>query len=81
MTNDSTIEATHLTCGLGGRAKPVQQNGDAQPSEPPAGLMPPSVARELDRTNVLAMRIRKSRNKQHLGHGASIRDLIDEGRR
>ena len=46
-----------------------------------ARLMPPRVPDALGQTHALATRIRRSRTDQALGDGASIRDMIEEGRR
>ena len=46
-----------------------------------ARLMPPRVPDALGQAQALATRIRRSRTDQALGGGASIRDMIEEGRR
>jgi len=46
-----------------------------------ARLMPPRVPDAVGQARALAARIRQSRTGHALGHDASIRDMIDEGRR
>ena len=46
-----------------------------------ARLMPSRVPDALGQAQALATRIRRSRTDQALGGGASIRDMIEEGRR
>ena len=46
-----------------------------------ARLMPPEVKNEQVKAQSLAARIRRSREGSPLGSGASLRELIEEGRR
>lgn len=46
-----------------------------------ARLMPPRTPDSLGSAQALAARIRRSRSGQSLGDGATVREMIEEGRR
>jgi prevent-host-death family protein len=80
MTTVGIFEAKNRLSELVERAARGEEIIITRRGEQVARLMPPQVPDTLALACALAGRIRKSRAGQPLGGGASIRDLIEEGR-
>ena len=81
MTNVGIFEAKNRLSELVERAARGEELVITRRGEQVARLMPPRTPDALDQARTLAARIRQSRTGQGMGGGASIRDMIEEGRR
>jgi prevent-host-death family protein len=81
MTTVGIFEAKNRLSELVDRAARGEEIVITRRGEQVARLMPPQASDALVQAQALAARIRKSRAGQKLGGGASIRELIEEGRR
>lgn len=81
MTTVGIFEAKNRLSELVERAARGEEIVITRRGEQVARLMPPQPADPVAQARALAERIRRSRAGQALGPGASIRELIDEGRR
>jgi prevent-host-death family protein len=81
MTTVGIFEAKNRLSELVERAARGEEIVITRRGEQVARLMPPRALDALGQGRTLAARIRKSRTGQALSGGASIRDMIEEGRR
>jgi prevent-host-death family protein len=81
MTTVGIFEAKNRLSELVERAARGEEIVITRRGEQVARLVPPRTLDALGQARTLAARIRRSRSGQALGDGASIRDLIEEGRR
>ena len=81
MTTVGIFEAKNRLSELVDRAAGGEEIVITRRGEEVARLMPPRVPDTLGQAHALAARIRRSRAGQLPGNGASIRDMIEEGRR
>jgi prevent-host-death family protein len=81
MTTVGIFEAKNRLSELVERAARGEEIVITRRGEQVARLMPPRAPDPLGQARTLAARIRNSRSGQDLGGGASIRDLIEDGRR
>jgi prevent-host-death family protein len=83
MTNVGIFEAKNRLSELVERAARGEEIVITRRGEPLARLMPPRAPDAPGQARALAARIRNSRAGRPLGlgDGASVRDLIEEGRR
>lgn len=81
MTAFGIFEAKNRLSELVERAARGEEIVITRRGEQVARLMPPRVQDALGQAQALAARIRRSRAGQAPGAGASIRELIEEGRR
>ena len=81
MTTVGIFEAKNRLSELVERAARGEEIIITRRGEHVARLMPPQAPDALGQARSLAARIRLSRANHTMGPGASIRDLIDEGRR
>lgn len=81
MTSVGIFEAKNRLSELVERAARGEEIVITRRGEQVARLMPPETPNAQARTRALAERIRHTRAVHALGPGASIRELIEEGRR
>ena len=81
MTNAGTFEAKNRPFERVEPAARGEENVITQPGEQVANLTSASSATGAGKLRRWAARVRKSRDAQPLGDRASIRHLIEEGRR
>jgi prevent-host-death family protein len=81
MTTVGIFEAKNRLSELVQRAARGEEIVITRHGEEVARLMPPQARDAVDQARSLVARIRRSRVGQPLGGGASIRELIEEGRR
>lgn len=81
MTTVGIFEAKNRLSELVERAARGEEIVITRRGEQVARLMPPQTRDAVEQARSVAARIRRSRAGQPLGGGASIRDLIEEGRR
>lgn len=81
MTTVGIFEAKNRLSELVERAARGEEIVITRRGEEVARLMPPRPADPVAQARSLAARIRRSRAGHLLGDGATIREMIDEGRR
>jgi prevent-host-death family protein len=81
MTTVGIFEAKNRLSELVDRAARGEEIVITRRGEQVARLMPPHAPDAAGQARTLAARIRRSRAGQPLGEGASVRDMIEEGRR
>jgi len=81
MTTVGIFEAKNRLSELVERAARGEEIVITRRGEPVARLVPPRAPDALGQAQALVARIRRSRAHQPTGDGASIRDMIEEGRR
>ena len=81
MTTIGIFEAKNRLSELVERAAHGEEIVITRRGEQVARLMPPETRNAEGQARALVERIRRSRAKHALGGAASIRELIDEGRR
>ena len=81
MTSVGIFEAKNRLSELVERAARGEEIVITRRGEPLARLMPPEAPDALGQARALVQEIRRSRTGHNLGKGASLRTLIEEGRR
>ena len=81
MTTVGIFEAKNRLSELVERAARGEEIVITRRGEHVARLMPPQVQDEAGRARTLVARIRRSRTGQPLGEGATIGEMIQDGRR
>jgi prevent-host-death family protein len=81
MTTVGIFEAKNRLSELVGRASRGEEIVITRRGQEVARLMPPQAPDALGQSRALAARIRHSRAGQTLGAGATIREMIEDGRR